>query len=763
MYYPSEGHNVSRHRTRKILSALLLTTLISCGGGGGDEGTPPPTDTDTTSPVVTIATTAGSYWAQDTVSLSVAASDNSGQVNVALSCTDGTLSDTELTLPDTDTQITVTCTATATDAAGNSRAQSVNITVNPVSVSLLTAGNLTPGQIAVLQYSGPALDPSSLSFITGDSNVMATVVDNNIFFIVPVVAEGQQEFQVSVNNRQLSFTSDLLPGAPISDVRNYLDSEIDSLVAFWQANLPDLAPGALQQLISDKQSILDLPADQLALLANMLYFNQSEEAAGADLLGRTPANKASSVMQLAMAGMGASDTQCNAALVLLSDAGPRLATIMGAYIIAAGVFPVNVPVILLGTAVTIAAIGNLDEARNETLENCVVRVASKIIGIDVSDAKGQDAGIASVDEVNLTFSSGKTRVFSVESDYNVEDESAVDAHNSLFGGLAALVNSTIELVRETAQSILDRVLIDAEKTEMEEASTLFISNFVGTNISHQISTRSATEFNLTFQFVDETKIPAEGYQDFSFRVKNADGSVDIPVLGKLYDDNVPDLVFIWDGQELGNDTPSLEAIMEIKPGQQETNGTFLVLNKGERAIKVDKAVNANNEFVLSNANSPVLDTGQSASYSLTYKLQAKNESTASLIFGQQGLADFDRSFTVKSVLNYAGAYQVETVESSSEEGCARDPYTLTYSLTKVNYKEYSLMLGDHKATFTAGGSSISTSGTRTFEEDEGITTESYSISVNYHGEVTGGSSWNWTSEDGVNKCAGSSSFSGVIL
>lgn len=757
----STFRNGSKPYIKQLLSGIVLATLASCGGGA-DENTPTPVQTDKTAPTLTFNTASSTYWSQDVVILNASATDNSGNATLSISCTAGILANNQLVLPNTETALTITCTASATDAAGNSSSQAVNLMVNPVTVTLDTTGDLMAGQIAELKYQGPSIDASKLSLSAGNNEIIAGAEDSKIYFIVPVLPAGLHDIDIMINNRQFSKSINMMAGELIANPKEYLDTEITRLVQIWQTEMPDFAPDALQQLIDSKQRILELPENHLSLMAFMLSYNRNSyeqtDASGSMLL---------SELDQFISQNQTEDPECAVLWVALKDTIPRVGAIVGIALMATTSAPnaaISVPLFLLGTAVTVNAIERVERVREEILDQCLVRVANKIIGEQVSNEIQYN--ISTINNnltTNLTFNSGKLQVFSVESDFNVANPQDVDSFNATLVDMFKLIESSIAVIRSTVQSILDKLSLNTEKSELEDAATLFISDFVGTNISYQISTKSEKEFTLIFEFVDETKIPVSGYQDFTFSVKNADESVDIPIQGRLYDNNTPDLVFVWDGKQLGKDTASLEAIMEIRPGQASKAENFLVINKGERAIQLDKANTSNSQFVLSGLDAPVLDTEQFTSVTVTYGLQPQNESLTTLVFGQQQLSDFDRSFSLKSVINYEADYLVQVTETPDKEQCEREPYSLTYSVSKVSYTDYQVSLDDkHIASFKAGSSSIVAGGSRTFEEDDGVTSESYSITIDYKGNVTGSTGWSWKRNDGNLECTGSSAIVGFI-
>ena len=776
-------------RFKPAVLTLCILSLLGCGGSDEEKeqqvtASPPTLSVSLSSTVVDEASS---------VTISHSAKDYQGNnITSALSCDIGSVNGNVFTAPVISVDTTATCLIVATDSGNRSTTESVSIQITNLAPSLsmpedsaAAAAKLTSFDISFANIPAGYVDAT----INGETIKLGVTEDNQLVYFPKPGSSGQQVLELTLDGETVSYSFDVAPIADvITDPMNYISEHFNSLSAIINDKLNDnsrnLSAAEIQTLTSlksffDSASYTGLSEEEQTFLAYILQQNQQQfeiddivSSNGAHLSVWHQGDELNSAL---MADLSACEKV--AILVVTSAAATTKLIVASGALAATGI----------GTSVSLAALAAGGATLGLTFTG-IDLYAEKCYGpsnawldelseSNVSDRlvpKSSVFGVPSAvmaDDVSLVFNDGKVKHFQLNQQYDLLSgaDSLLAKVNSAMGALQSMLFKTIDLLDQYAPAVLSDLVKVVKSfgtgySEIKDASQVSLTNFNGSNISSSLFSSEDHEqaISLKFEFIEETDIPTSGVADFSFTLENTADDISIPVTAKLYNDDVPDIVFIWQGDELGLDTPTLEAIMEITPGDLTTQTSFQLLNKGERAIELSKATSSSDAFTLSNLNSAKLDTDQQIPVSLQFALQPSNKTASELTFGQTEFSDFDRSFVINAVINYAGGYLVEVIESSSVEDCARDPRTSTYGLTKVDYDTYTLPMSEnHTATFRSSGATISASGSHTFAEDGGITTENYSISINYKGEVSGGSGWHWKSDTSSLECTGSSTFTGL--
>lgn len=771
---------------RPSLLSLCIISIVGCGGGGESDSGPAPVLASP--PTISVTVNSTTIDEGSSVTISHSAKDYLGNsLNSTLSCDAGSLTGNIFTAPTVSADKTVTCIVTATDSGNRSATESISIDItNLAPLVTMTAdtsaaaATLTSFDVSFANVPAGYIDAK----MNGEDIKIGVTADNKLVYLPAINVSGQQTLELNIDGETVSHTFDVSPITeeivdPLAYVTDYfttLTNTIDDKLSLPVTNLTTVELQAMQSLKSflETSSYTSLNNDELTLLAHILRNNQQQFEIDQSV-GLASYSAMSGTSGYAVSSAALSDCEKVAIMIVASAAATSELIVASGALAASGVgSSVSLAALVAGGAtlgLTLTGIemfpkycfepveASIDELGNVNTTNTTQYLSS------LSTAGKMDA-----DPISLVFTDGKPKQFHLNQEYNLLDGagSFMTNVNLALNKFKSVVYTTIDLLGQYSPPVLSD-LVDViksygtEYSEILESSKVSLTNFNGTNISSDLFTSSDDEqtFSLVFDFIDETKIPASGKADFTFTIENTSDGIAVPVNATLYNSDVPDIVFIWNGQELGADTTALEAVLEVIPGQNTTQDSFQILNKGERAIELSKVNTSNPAFTLSNLNSATLDSDQQLSVNLQFALQPSNKTTTVLTFGQNDLSDFDRSFSVNAIINYAGGYQVEVVESTSVEECQRDPRTSTYALAKTDYETYTLAMSDtHTATFRSSGSSITASGSHIFAEDEGITNESYNISINYKGEVSGSTTWSWKRDDNGLSCSGTTSING---
>ena len=780
--------NPTLHFKPAVLTLCMLS-LFGCGGSSDEQAQ----QVTASPPTISVTLSSSTVDEASSVTISHSAKDYQGNtISSALSCDIGSVNGNVFTAPVISTDTTATCLIVATDSGNRSTTESVSIQITNLAPSLsmpeesaAAAAKLTSFDISFANIPAGYVDAT----LNGESIKLGVTEDNQLVYFPKPDSSGQQVLQLTLDGETVSYTFDVAPITDvITDPLNYISEHFNALTTIVNNKLNDgsanLSASEVETLTSiktflDNASYNGLSEADLTFLAYILQQNQQqfdlEEAlnsTGDQLVSWQQNYGVNSMLRADL-----SDCEKAALLVVVSAAATTKLIVASGALAATGI----------GTSVSLAALAAGGATLGLTFtgidlyaEKCYGPAEAwldELAETNVSDRLVPKSSVfggpsaAMADDISLVFNDGKVKHFQLNQQYSLLSgaDSLLAKVNSAMAVLKSMLYKTIDLLDQYAPAVLSDLVkvvksFATEYSEVKDASQISLTNLNGNNISGSLFSTDDHEqaISLKFEFIEETDIPTSGVADFTFTLENAADGISIPVTAKLYNDDVPDIVFIWQGKELGLDTQTLEATMEVTPGDLTTPASFQLLNKGLRAIELSKVISSSDAFTLSNLNSARLDGGEQLPVSLQFALQPSNKTTSTLTFGQTEFSDFDRSFNVNAVINYAGSYLVEVIESSSVEDCARDPRTTTYGLTKVDYDTYTLQMSEnHTATFRASGSTISASGSHTFAEDEGMTTESYNISVNYKGEVSGGSGWSWKSDNSSLECTGSSTFTGL--
>ena len=773
------------HNIKPSLLPFCLLPLIGCGGDSGDI----PEEVNAMPPTLNVTMDNTAVDEGGSVKITHAAKDYLGNsISSKLSCDIGSLNGNEFTAPIVASDTTATCSVTATDSGNRSSSESLSIQIKNLApaIALSDSTVAVAAKLTSFDISFAALPAGYIDAKINNESIKLGVTDsNNLVYFPPVNASGQQTLELNIDGETISYIFDVTPitdviADPLTYVTDYFTTLTTSINNKLNAPVTNLTTAEIQAMNNiksffDTANYNDLNNDELTFLAYILRDNQQQIDID-ETLRKASYQTTSGAAMSATSFADLSACEKVAIIVVASAAATtKLIAASGALAVSGVGTSVSLGMLAVGGATLGLTFTGIDLFK----EKCYGPVDAWIDELNNINTKGiflnkssiSAAAATNTDEISLVFNDSKVKQFHLKQQYSLLNgaESFMTNVNSAFTALKSMLHKTIDLLAQFSPAVLSDLVnlmksYGSEYSEVLDASKVSLANFNGSNISHNLFMASDNQqtFSLVFDFIDETKIPASGNADFTFAIENTLDYITIPVKAKLYNSDVPEIAFIWNGKELGVDTPALEAVVEITPGKITTQASFQLLNKGERAIKLSKVSNSTPSFTLSNLNSATLVKDQQIGVTLQYTLQPNNRSTTQLTFGQTEFSDFDRSFSVNAIINYTGGYEVEVVESSSVEDCARDPHISTYGLTKVDYETYTLpMSNNHTATFRAEGSSINASGSHTFEEDEGITTENYSILVNYKGEVSGSSSWGWVSNNSGLTCNGSSSFKGV--
>ena len=120
--------------------------------------------------------------------------------------------------------------------------------------------------------------------------------------------------------------------------------------------------------------------------------------------------------------------------------------------------------------------------------------------------------------------------------------------------------------------------------------------------------------------------------------------------------------------------------------------------------------------------------------------------------------------SAESQFDYSGTYDIFTKDNSANEACtnngsggflvmSRTPDPLQFVLTYPGFSMDMSYQGNGILQGTVSG---------TYDEDDGTTTETWNISVDSKGNMTGSSTWQYSQSDPPFSCTGTTSLEGNI-
>lgn len=582
---------------------ITVAALQACGGGSGGGGSEPE-PTDTQAPVLTLDTEVSETYEGSEVELQSTATDNRDTtLEIFLSCDAGLLDGATLTLPDVDAPTTVTCTATTEDRAGNVSNDSVEILVQPARISLSTrTPDAAQGKGIILDYEGPqVLEDDELSVRVGGINASAVLIGDQLQLLIPFQAVGTSEVELLINEISATNSIDIEAAPLIEDPRGYVENSVDALAEQLEA-LQSQGYGEEYQAVLDTRAELD-ELSEAELVEFAIFYKQNIEplltwtrftASTAKLqrLGLKPAN---------FKAMDFDETRCNNAQAhYFAGLGIAAAGIAGtgiglhAITTGAGSIPGAI-----GTGVAIGAIvvGASIAADNAeaVAEYCVGAVAASIAEAlnkpnYYHTSQGAEWAKTTARQSASSFndSEGKTLVLNLQ--YRIKDDNIRSRFLSETGEFKAMLvelNALLAVVpgfEGALNGVIARFPNSDERTEPAVAADFVLTEISNANVSGSISSTDGNRMTLSFSFDDETLIPEDGTDSFSYTLVNQDQNVEAVANAELHTDLAPQLQISEGGE-------SIEAgsVFELpRPNEQgKSTAVVLIENVGLGSITLD--------------------------------------------------------------------------------------------------------------------------------------------------------------------------------
>lgn len=702
--------------THRLLAGATVLALISgCGGGGTNA------PAASAPPSISLSASSTSVEGGETVAFTINATDSSGAaLTPSLTCNGGTVTGTLLFTSATATGGTITCTAQASDRAGTSASATATITVRAsvARFELAPGTTVSQGQLAAILVRDLALSDTRYTATLGGRTITVSRGSASaLSFLVPAdMTPGAQRLDVTIGARQYAFALTVTAANTATDPRAAATSAINTALAAYDRVLASdgsamsaseraVVQGYRNDLAAGLNQLGTLSAADLARLALLLQVNS-------DAARRTAAFDAA---------------RCNAAATAF--VAKKIATIAllggGITLIIIAPDPISKLAGLAAYGLGLTQAQDLGPRIRAVVDQCVNEPEFTVVSEPLAAAAARSEGRIVTSALSLGFTNKQPLRLRLRETVRV-DASVADT-------IAAGVKQVVDLIASAPvpDSLKTAALtFTPERITDVPANELAIANISDANISGQLA-GSGNVIALTFTYRGTP--PSENVR-FGFDLVR--GTTIVPVTAQL-------VIAL----------PSADdAAVTLVQGRSATAQLNV---RGAESIEIVRAASGGTATIGTDGVLRYTPTGQFFG-SDQVQFRARNANGVS------------RTATVAITVErqFEGTWRITTASRTTSETraglCPAENNSFDIVVAKVSDTQYTTSYAGFPLTLTMASrddpNGLRGSTRVTYDDPPGQTTESLSVGVPNSSQLSGTSTFSYTSSSG--SCSGFTTIEG---